>query len=121
MSETVAEAADTASVALTAEPCAALGVSFAPPLGNNTRTTPNQNATRNKKIMVLPFCMPSLSLVPEATAFVFPRAHSISHPSKRRSLDPDTFAFNRGKYDLILWQIRNLRIWLKLERCMHAR
>jgi hypothetical protein len=56
ISDTVAEAADTASVALIAEPGAeADEVSFEPPLGKSIRTTPSQNATRNKNIMVLPF------------------------------------------------------------------
>jgi hypothetical protein len=54
MSSTVADAAETASLVLTAEPVA-VEASRAPPLGNNTRTTPNQNVTRNKNIMVLPF------------------------------------------------------------------
>jgi hypothetical protein len=52
ISDTVAEAAETASLVLIAELCPeAAGVSFAPPLGRSTRTTPNQNAILNKNIM----------------------------------------------------------------------
>jgi len=53
MSDTVAEAAETDSFALMANPCPEAGeVSFAPPLGKSTRTTPNQNVIRSKNIIV---------------------------------------------------------------------
>jgi hypothetical protein len=75
MSETVAEAAETASVALIVEPFAeAFEVSFDSPLGNRIRTTPSQNAIRTKNIMVLPFEFP-LSPYPLGSPLLFiPRA-----------------------------------------------
>lgn len=94
MSDTVAEAAETASVALIAEPCVvAFEVSRAPPLGNKTRTTPSQNATLTKNIMVLSSTSSPLPRSPEITPVSIPRGTVAGTFENRVRLTPTFLRF----------------------------